>query len=415
MNLENRVAYVVRSYPAITQTFILRELLELERNGFFLNIFSLRKPNSCTKHPEAHALRAPTIYIPRLRQGLPLLLLAHIYCLWLQPLRYLRTFSYVVSEKSINWGAFLKAGFIAAKLRHAGIRHLHAHFASTQTLVTMLASSLTGIPYSFTAHAYDIFTEQQGLTEKIRSAKFVVTISDFNRKYLMPYCAGEEVLSKIYVVHCGVDLDRFAPIRVRRTKRTSHGTFTILTVAHLGEKKGHIYLLQALSLLKGRGQILHWIVVGDGPQRSLLEEEVRARDLTGQVTFAGEVASDQVLQLLECADVFVLPCVRAGNGDMDGIPVALMEAMAAGVPVISTTISGIPELVDNGKNGLLVKPKDVKGLAEAIEYLFDHLEERRRLGTAAPDKVAQHFELKTNVRKLITLFRTGGNGCDRGV
>jgi len=405
--LKNRVAYIVSSYPSVTQTFVMRELLELERNGFHLNIFCLHQPNSGTEHPEARALRAPIIYIPGTREGLPLLLLTHIHCLALNPLRYLKTIRYVVSKNNANfWEAFLRAGFMVAKLWHTDTYHLHAHFAANQTLVAMLVSSLTGISYSFTAHAYDIFIEQQGLTEKIRSAKFVVTISDFNRKYLTPYCTDEKVLSKIHIVHCGIDLDQFALTKARRNKRSLSGSFTILTVAHLGEKKGHIYLLQALSLLKGKGRILHWIVAGDGPQRSLLEEEVRARGLTGQVTFAGEAASDEVLKLLERADVFVLPCVRAENGDMDGIPVALMDAMAAGVPVISTTISGIPELIDHGKNGLLVKPKDVRELAETIEYLFDHPEEGRRLGKAAPDKVAQHFELKTSVRKLITLFRT---------
>jgi glycosyltransferase involved in cell wall biosynthesis len=408
MSPKNRVAYIVGSYPSITQTFIMRELLELERNGFHLNVFSLQRPNHRIEHPEASALRASIIYIPRPKEVLLLLLLAHIYCLVLKPLRYLKTISYVVSKNNANfWEAFLRAGFVVSKLQHTGIRHLHAHFAANQTLVAMLASSLTGLPYSFTAHAYDIFIEQQGLTEKIRSAKFVVAISDFNKKYLTPYCTDEEALSKIHVVHCSVDLDQFALTRARRRQRSLRSeSFTILTVAHLGEKKGHIYLLQALSLLREKGRIFHWIVAGDGPQRSLLEEEVRTRGLTGQVTFAGEVTSDKVLELLERADVFVLPCVRAENGDMDGIPVALMEAMAAGVPVVSTTISGIPELIDHGKNGLLVKSKDVRGLAEVLEHLFEHSEESRKLGKAAPDKVAQHFEVKTSVRKLIALFHT---------
>jgi glycosyltransferase involved in cell wall biosynthesis len=408
MSLKDRVAYIVGSYPSITQTFIMRELLELERNGFHLNIFCLQRPNHRIEHPEARALRASIIYIPRPREVLPLLLLAHIYCLALKPLRYLKTISYVVSKKNANfWEAFLRAGFVVSKLRHTGICHLHAHFAANQTLLAMLVSLLTGIPYSFTAHAWGIFmAEQQVLTEKIGSAQFVVTISDFNKKYLAPYCTDEKALNKIHVIHCSVDLDRFVLTRARRRQRSLSEGFTILTVAHLGQKKGHIYLLQALSLLREKGRIFHWIVAGDGPQRSLLEEEVRTRGLTGQVTFAGEVTSDQVLELLERADVFVLPCVRAENGDMDGIPVALMEAMAVGVPVVSTTISGIPELIDHGKNGLLVKPKDVRGLAEALEYLFEHPEEGRQLGKAAPDKIAQHFELKTNVRKLVALFRT---------
>ncbi|MBV5329580.1 MAG: glycosyltransferase, partial [Chlorobium sp.] len=244
--------------------------------------------------------------------------------------------------------------------------HLHIHFAHVPTDIGMYASLLTGIPFSFTAHANDIFERGWLLREKIARSKFTATISNYNRNWLISKgCQGE----KIQIVRCGIDSSRFTPIPLKKIV----APFRIGTIGRMVEKKGFDTLIEAAALLKKKGVDLRLVVAGDGPMRTTLHELVDKLQLQDTVELSGSIANQDVPAWLHTLDLFVLPCREDQNGDMDGIPVVLMEAMLSGIPVISTRISGIPELITDEVSGLLIAPHEPHALARAMErFLLDY-------------------------------------------
>jgi colanic acid/amylovoran biosynthesis glycosyltransferase len=271
-----------------------------------------------------------------------------------------------------------------------------------------VVSKLTGIPYGFTAHGgYDLTKgpiDTESLTLKCRDAAFVRCVSDYGRRLIASMTGVDD--SRFRVIRCGVDTRTFAP-------RTSNDAGpreaqTILTVAGLVEPKGIGYLLDALADPSLKESGVRPVVVGDGPMRAQLE--ATARRLGVPALFVGRVGAGDVLRYYRDADLFVLPCVTARDGHHDGIPVALMEAMACGVPVISTRLSGIPELVEDGKGGILVAEKDPRGLCTAITRLLADGEARRRFSVEGRKKVIAGFEIRDVARQLMDLFRA----CSRG-
>src|SRR5581483_2419431 len=261
--------------------------------------------------------------------------------------------------------------YAAYLLRAEPFDHIHAHFVDRAALVALCIGKLLNKAYSLTAHANDIFIAPALLAEKLGGARFVVTVSEFNKEYLLRHCPGLKA-ERVRVLHPWVELKDFQP----SICRTPTEQLTILSVGRLVEKKGHRYLIEACSLLHKRGMELDCHILGEGPLGEELEELIRANDLTGCVHLDGAQPQEQVLAHLKRADVFVLPVVIAPNGDRDGMPVALAEAMAMQLPVISTNILGIPEMV-RPSAGILVPPEDSATLAEAIAWVSKMSPEER--------------------------------------
>jgi glycosyltransferase involved in cell wall biosynthesis len=264
----------------------------------------------------------------------------------------------------------------------------------------MVVSQLLGIPFSFTAHAWDIFKEQAMLPSKLLAADFTVTISKYNLQFLSQLCPT--AADRIHVIRCGVNLARFS----YRNEYPSASPPHILSVSRLTEKKGVVRIIEACVLLRDQGIDFACTIVGDGPQRAALQRLITARRLQNRVKLVGGLVQSELRELWQRAHVFVLPCTIASDGNRDGIPIALMEAMALGVPVISTTISGIPELIEDGVSGLLVPPDDVDALGQAIVRLLSEPKLATRLAREGRHCVEREYDVRQNTTKKALLFET---------
>ena len=400
-----RLCYIMSRFPKITETFILREIVELQRLGQpAITILPLLSERQDVIHPEAEKLRSQVRYTPFISLSI---LSANLRFLFQKPLRYLSLLWMVLSSNvgSRNLfigavGIFPKSVFFSKLLQDEGIQHVHAHFATHPALSAFIISRLAGISYSVTVHAHDIFVHQAMLGEKLRLAKFVVSISDFNKRYLTRRFPDLE--NRIHVIHCGVDLDRYSSSDTEGA--TVSDRFEICCVASLQVYKGIEYLIRACAELKESIPSLHCTVVGEGEQRRHLESLIEELGLSGTVDLVGALQEDMVASHLRNADLFVLPSIVAPDGQMEGIPVALMEAMASALPVISSDISGIPELITDNESGLLVPPADHWALGEAIGFLYERPQQRKRMGAAGRRTIETEFDLSKNVSQLKSLF-----------
>jgi glycosyltransferase involved in cell wall biosynthesis len=286
-----------------------------------------------------------------------------------------------------------------------GITHVHAHYATHPALVAWLINQLTGITYSITVHAHDIFVEKPMLATKLHDSVFVSAISEFNRKYLEDLF-GPWVREKTQIVRCGIDPAYY--LREIETPVTKNTQLEIISVGSLQPYKGHIFLVKACVELRDRGIPFRCRIVGEGDLRPVLEKLIREHHMEAQVELLGARTQDDVSRLLRTANCYVQPSVVTSTGKMEGIPVALMEAMVSGIAVVATSISGIPELVRNGDTGWLVPPETVTELADALTQIYrDPTEASRRAGLGQK-WVLEEFELSSNVRKLSSLFVQSG-------
>jgi colanic acid/amylovoran biosynthesis glycosyltransferase len=396
---EGRVGYLMSWYPAVTETFILHEMLELRRLGVDLVIFPLLGAATGVRHPGADALADRVQY----HRALSLeIVLAQLYWLLRRPRRYLRAWARALlgNAPSLSFLARAlvvvpRAAVIARRMQRQGIRHVHAHWATHPTLGAYAVRELTGIGYSFTMHAHDLFVDRTMLRQKIEAARFVVTVSRFNRA-LVGRLFGRDAHAKTTVIPCGVDPRLFRPA----VQRERDGTLRIACVAGLRDYKGHRWLLEACAILLARHVPCRCVLVGDGPERHAVEAQIAASGLGEHVQLLGDQPQDRIRALIEESDVMALPSVVTASGMMDGVPVALMEAMAAALPVVSTPVSGIPELVQDGWTGLLVPQKDARALAAALEWVFREPRMARRLGLAGREHVLREYNLLRNVRRL---------------
>jgi glycosyltransferase involved in cell wall biosynthesis len=393
-----RVLYVVSLFPCWSETFIVREIKALIRRGADVRIVSLRPPFERLVQSDTGELMPRVLYPPLGLRGLvsavrallaapraPLALLARACgSLWRQPGRLAKTV--VVVWRTLS---------LAGELRALRLEHIHAHWATYPSTAALLLSRLLGVPMSFTAHAHDIFVEDQLVGEKLRAAAFAVTISDYNREYLASR-HGAGAVAGVEVVHCGVDLAEY----VHRSNGRQPGT--ILAVGRLDAIKGFRHLVEACALLGRAGRQLRCEIVGEGELRRALEAQVTRLGLQDVVALPGALGKEAVLERLGRAAVFVLPSEVAPDGNRDGIPVALMEAMAVGTPLVSTRVSGIPELV--GDSGLLVPPGDAPALAEAIGRLLDDGALGAELASGARRRVVQRFDAEAEAGRLLSLI-----------
>ena len=402
-----RLAYVMSRFPKITETFILYEIVELERRGIPVEVFPLLREQQPVVNPEARPLVDRAHYQPLVS---PAILAANAARIVGSPRSYASTWSEMLRGTWGNSNFFLGAlayfpmtVHFAREMQRLGVTHIHAHFANHPALVALAAHRMTGIPFSFTAHGSDIHVRQKFLDRKIEAASFVVTISDYNKRFMVEHCQGRHE-EKIHVVRCGVDAEVFRP----SSTRTEGARYRIVCVASYEEVKGHRYLLDACARLRERGVDFVCDLVGDGPLQQDVAARVESAGLGSHVVMHGTMPRERVAAMMREADVVVLPSVFTARGDREGIPVVLMEAMAVGLPVVASRISGIPELVLDGRTGLLVEPTDSDGLARALEKICQDPALARSMGEAGRRHVLKEFDLQKNTEQLIELFREVG-------
>lgn len=397
------LAYIIGTYPLLTTTFVDREIEHVESRGVDVEVISLRKPARMLSPSQERAMTDVRYVMPVRTWGL---LSAHLGFLLRRPLRLLGTFALLGSRRHPSIGLRLKTLLhvglgvvVAAMLRRDPPDHIHAHFVDRATTVAWVCSRLLDVPFSATAHANDIYVGPVLLNEKLAAAKFVATCTEYNADHLRRGLGDH--LATIAAVHHGLDTRALSG-----SDRSKSYPPVVLSVGQLKEKKGLRYLIEAASLLAQSGQGFHVVVAGDGPLRSELESLVESIDLSGRVTFTGAVPHGEVLRLMQEATVFVLPAVVAADGDRDGIPNVILEAMAMGVPVVSTRHSGIPEAVIDGETGRLVATNDAGALARAISEMLGDPETARQMGHAGQARVAERFDLGRNVDALLELMRS---------
>ncbi len=409
--MNRKIAYIMSRFPHLPETFILREMTELENHGWQVDLFPLILQDQPVIHAEAKPWLSRARRLPFVS---PRIVAMNGLALARQPLVYGRVLGRALWENgtSPNFlpraiALFPKAVYAARLMKQAGVAHIHAHYATHPALVAWLIHRLTGISYSVTVHAHDIFVRQEMLATKLREAAFVAAISVFNREYLAGL-VGPWIKAKTHIVHCGITP---ASYQVRAAPPPPGEQLEILCIGSLQLYKGHTYLLQACARLRERGLPFHCRIIGEGEERSAMERQIDDLDLAKHVELLGAQPQEKVAHLLSTAHCYVQPSIITPNGKMEGIPVALMEALACALPVVATRLSGIPELVRPGETGYLAPPADAAALAEALFSIYQDPAEAYRLGQAGRRLVLKEFELQTNVKNLSALFeqtvRTG--------
>jgi len=434
-----RIAYILRSYPRLSQTFIVNEILSLEQLGLNIHLFAITNPHEPIVQEYVTQVRAPVEYLEdAAKRERAVVLAEHARVEQQAPERYAATHSYVEQSVDLDEGytsasrfeCFDYAVHVAGLLEHERrvgrpIEHLHAHFAHDPTLIALLVHMLTGVSFSFTAHARDLVQiPPHTLVERIAQATFVLTCSGTNIDYVNDV-VPEPLRAKVRLIHHGGNLDGFQPAskdeqvkgRTGEAGTTLIGgtpsplhpftpapTPLILSVGRLVEKKGFPDLIAACAQLKQAGQQFRCAIYGDGPLHGQLAALIEQQALGDCVTLAGERGQAELIPIFQRADIFALAPFVTDDGDRDGIPNVLVEAMACGLPVVSTAVAGIPELMRHGENGLMVAPRDVGGLADALTMLLGDQSCRERMGANARATVVAQFDLRAAARQIATLF-----------
>lgn len=397
-----RLAFLAPEIPALSATFVYNEILNLENKGIEVVPVSIHIPKSPAKEPEADKLGKRTKYLYA-NSFWYLALINSIFSLK-NPILYFKTLLLVFQDikkcgflNRISAGLlyrFFFAPILANIVKDENCDHLHCHFAHVSADIAMYASSLAKVPFSFTAHANDIFERNWLLEEKIKRSIFAITISNFNKDYLISLGGEPE---KIHVVYCGVDADIFGrPLTVDANIIPRIGS-----LGRIVEKKGFDVLIGACKKMKEENTPFHLEIAGDGPLKKECQKKVEIYGLQSHVSFIGELPHSAVPKWLQGLDAFVLACRKDRNNDMDGIPVVLMEAMMSYVPVVSTRISGIPELVEDEKTGFLAEPEDPSSLANAITKALGEFVQRINICDNALKHVNENFNLRKNTNSLL--------------
>lgn len=408
-----KIAYVMSRFPRLSETFVLGEMLAVEEHGLEVELFPLLREREDVVHAEAQALALRAHYQPFLS---PAILRSQLHFLLRSPGAYLGALTDLLRGTwgSRNYfvgalGIFPKVAHAARLMRAEGIDHVHCHFSNHPAAAGFVIHRLTGLPYSFTAHGFDLHVDRHMLCEKVAEAAFVVPISEYNRRLMLEECGGRAE-ERAVVIHCGVDTDFFRP----RESAPPEPPFSLLCVGTLHAVKGQKFLVEACRLLHEEGIDLACTLIGDGPDRVELAGAIAGAGLEGRVQLGGRRTRSDIAGLLRSAHAVAVPSIPTAEGKREGIPVVLMEAMASGVPVVASGLSGIPELVDDGVSGLLVPPGDPRSLARALRRLHDDPALRERLARAGRAKVVREFDVRANAAKLVRQFERHAPARQKG-
>jgi colanic acid/amylovoran biosynthesis glycosyltransferase len=401
-----KIAYLAPEIPALSATFVYNEILQLESLGTNVVPFSVHEPSSQIQEPRVYDLGKRTLCLYSLSKAA--VLMSNVSFLIKHPIRYIKTLGLLCTDM---WevGLFSRTAFglgyrfifsasLAEYLVEKKCDHIHVHFAHIPTDIAMYASSLSCVSYSVTAHANDLYERGWLLDKKVQRSQFFATISEFNKRYLADKGINVE---KVEIIRCGVDPAQFT----ERKELVNNKIPKLGVIGRLVGKKGFDTLIKVVAILKNQGQVVELHIAGDGPLESELKSLSKDVGLTEMdISFLGSIPHSDVAEFIKSLDMFVLPCKRDENGDVDGIPVVLMEAMLSGIPVISSKLSGIPELVINKETGLLIEQNNTEELARTISSLInDDVMKNKLIGKAAT-KVREDFSLIENTRKLNALF-----------
>ena len=399
MNPKLKIAFILSKFPCYDETFILREIYGLSKKEDVL-IVSLKNAKDPIVHDQAAELLPKTIYVPYFFSDL--IFWAHLKTFFTQPGRYLKALfgliggnlkSPVFLLKSLAF--FPKAVYLAERLKQEGVTNIHAYWATYPASVALIISELSGIPYSFTGHAHDIYLDTTYLTQKMMRATFVTTCTQHNKEHLMKV-APLYSERRILVNYHGLELKQFYVNGKMRNK-----TFQILSVGTLNSHKGFNFLIQALTILKQKGHPFHCTIVGGGPLEAELKKQISTLKLESYITMTGPLKQNEVLTWYKKADLLVLMAQPEWHW---GIPNVLIEALAAKTPVITTQFGSVQELIKDQETGLIVPPKDPEALSRAIELLYQNDELRRKLAEAGHEIVTQSFDLEKNLEQFKEKF-----------
>lgn len=392
-----KIGYILKNFPKLSETFILNEIIELKKKGHEVTIFSINSPQESIIPPEIKLfnLLDNAFYLPdqKFSNRLKFKLKALGFFDWKYPLENLR-------EKFL---AITAANYFSEIAKELKLDVLHAHFNGITTRVAMLMSKKLSLPFTFTVHAFDIFVNPniRALKKRINNSLQTITISNFNKHYLENLT---NIRKKIRVIHACPALNKISEYKKKKNKKDNKEGFNLISVARLVEKKGIGYVILALKELVPKYN-LNYIIIGKGPLENELSVLIKKLKLERNIKLIGPLTNREVLKKIKESDIFLLPCIKAKDKDIDGIPVALMEAMALKTVVISTKISGIPELIENEKEGFLVEPKNIKQLATTIEKLLKDKQLRMKIGKNAKKKIEKEFNIHKEVNKLLKIWK----------
>jgi len=399
------VAYILSRFPSLTETFILREMVSLRALGLDVHVFSLFPPHQTVIHEQTQLMMPFAHYSPFLlsRQ----LILAQLYFVFRSPFRYIRAFIKLIwqtyREPLVLLRAlaiFPKSVCFARQMQALRINHIHAHFIWINGIAAQVASDLTDITYSLHPHAFGLFMRsQECVRRQLELADGIVTVSQFHRQYIANLCQRWSP-ENIGIVHYGLDPTEFAPAH----PPVEDDTVRIISVGSLIEKKGHEYIIDACAQLTAKGYAFRCSIVGNGPLLSALQARIDKHRLQDRVLLLGARSQKEVKDLYRQSDIFVLACVVAKSGDRDGMPNVLLEAMAMGLPVVTTPVTGIPELVCDGKNGLLVPERDVETLTHAMEQLINDTTARHKMGQQGRQTILEGFDIHKTAAQLAIIL-----------
>lgn len=398
------VAVLMSRFPTVTETFILREMIEMERQSQPVRLVPMLRDNPPVVHDEAKPWTSRALYTTYLSGAI---VAANVRTLLRRPFKYLsllaRLLAGTIGSPAMfarTVAIFPKSVYLAQELQREELKHIHAHYATHPATMALIIAALSDITFSFTVHAHDIQVDRHLLRWKLRETRFVRSISAYNKHFLERLYPDETRGGKIIVVHVGIEPATYEE-RARHLVPIGSGVPKILCVAAHRPYKGLPVLIEACRILRDEGVQFHCDVVGHGPMRAELEQLIRDRNLGDVFVLAGPRPQDEVARMMAEATLFVLPSIIASDGQMEGIPVALMEAMASGRAVVSTSISGIPELVEHGINGLLVKPGDAEELANAMRTLLADPHRAKEMGVRGQQKVRAEFTIQDCVAQLV--------------
>lgn len=394
---------VVNGFPRLSETFVLQELLELERRGLSLHVVALRRPDEVVQQEALLRLDAEVEYLSDFADAAPKLAvrLAHAALLLRRPRSYLNGLAEVIASPDFSRRDLRRGLILAHRLARLGAPPLYLHFAHRPATVGRFAALLAGVPYGLSAHAKDIWlTPARELARKVRDAEIVLTCTSEGQRRLAELSGGE---TPVVLAYHGVET-----AGRRQQPADPSQPPVILSVGRLVEKKGHETLLQAVALLRDRGCAFRLRIVGEGAEWARLQRLVHELDLEESVTFTGPLSEAEVVGEYERAQVFALACRELENGDRDGIPNVVLEAMAHGLPIVSTSSAGILEAVTHEQSALLAAPGDAAGFADQVERLLLEPGLRERIGARALRRVRERFDRSANLPTVLGALRSAG-------
>jgi len=404
-----KIAYIVHKFPRLHNTFILNEIVQLKKKGHEVYVFSINKSQERVINREVLSLKGKIFYFEDFLIEHNQYLIRHLFRVVKKLNTHSSFFRRLIAKVLIKsnrtdidiakyykeFGLKIYAlGLIAKKIQRDEIDIVHAGFANRPATAAMILSKLAGVSFSFEAHAYDLFVDFDCSKEKIEKAKKIFTISNYNKQYLIDHLKCPP--SKIVVNR--VPINKNCCDKIPDKPRSDS---LIISVCRLHPTKGLEYAIEAFRLIARQREDVRFTIIGGGPLKSQLLEKVAQLSLGDKVTFLGDISNEDAIRFISQSTMMVLPSVIAGNGDRDGIPTSLIEAMYLKTPVIGSKISGIPELIEDGINGFLTEPGDVSAIAEKMEKLLSGESLRMKIGKEARKKINEEFNVEKNFEKLV--------------